>query len=349
MKKNYVIPIFIPHAGCPFSCVFCSQRGITGLSAPVPPHEIGPIVACYLKTIPPRGAHVELGFFGGSFTGIPMALQSDYLSQAMPFIQAGRLHDIRLSTRPDYIDVPILKNLKKHRVGCIELGIQSMSDDVLRASGRGHSSSDSKKASKMILNYGFRLGHQMMLGLPKSTFEKEIKTARLSVKLGAKQVRIYPTVVLKNSALFDMYKKGRYIPISEQEAIRRSAVLLKYFAGHGVRVIRCGLHPSDGLANRELVAGPYHPAFRQKVETYRIGQIFKQMTKKTGILKSLAGIRYNPSDTAVVIGHHRTNARMLESMFGKKILFADKKSIPGHLSLVYKNGKTGRVSLETTA
>ena len=264
MKKHYVVPFFIPHKGCPHQCVFCNQKKITGEDVPGTKSIPGKIKK-YLSTMPEKGVHIEVGFFGGSFTGLSLKEQEELLSPVKPFIKKGRIKGIRLSTRPDYIDEEGVSFLKSHGVTCIELGVQSMSNKVLQASKRGHLAEDTEKASFIIQEKGLVLGHQMMLGLPLSSFEDELYTAKHINMLGAKQVRIYPVVVIKGTPLADLYRQGEYQVLEETEAIDRAAKLIHYFESNNIKVIRCGLHPSEGLlSGEEYLAGPFHPAFGQK-------------------------------------------------------------------------------------
>jgi radical SAM superfamily enzyme len=262
--KHYTIPFFIPHKGCPHKCIFCDQKRITGEGMPDPAEVPGKIEK-YLSTMPSEGAHIEVGFFGGSFTGLPLKKQEEFLKPARGFLEEGRIKGIRLSTRPDLIDRKITSFLKSSGVTCIELGVQSMSGKVLAAVKRGHTAEDTQRASCMILQEGFELGHQMMLGLSLSGFDEEFYTARRIWQLGARQARIYPVIVIKGTELADLWMKGEYRPLEEGEALERAAELIAYFEPRNIKVIRCGLHPSEGLlSGEEYLAGPFHPAFGQK-------------------------------------------------------------------------------------
>lgn len=262
--KHYTIPFFIPHKGCTEECIFCDQNRITGEKMP-DPATVPVKIERYLSTMPEEDVHVEVGFFGGSFTGIPMWRQDKFLSPVKAFLKKGRIHGIRLSTRPDLITNEKLTFLKRKGVTTIELGVQSMSNKVLKASKRGHTAEDTEKASGKILGKGFNLGHQMMLGLPESGLEEEMYTARRIKELGAREVRIYPTLVIKGTELADMWSRREYKPLSLKEAVERAARLISYFESHNIKVIRCGLHPSKGLeSGEEYLAGPFHPSFGQK-------------------------------------------------------------------------------------
>ena len=229
------------------------------------PADVPEKIERYLSTMPCENVHIEVGFFGGSFTGIPQEDQKKFLDRVRPFLEEGRVHGLRLSTRPDLIDREIVAFLAECGVTCIELGVQSMSPFVLEVSKRGHTPCDTEKASSLILEAGIELGHQMMIGLPSSTLDDEIFTAKKIKEFGAKQVRIYPVIVIKGTELADMWVKNRYRPLGLKEAIERAARLIMYFEKHNIKVIRCGLHPSEGLVSGdEYLAGPFHPAFGQK-------------------------------------------------------------------------------------
>ena len=349
MEKHYfTIPFFIPHKGCPFTCIFCGQKKISGKSKCISPSEISAIIPQYLKTIPAGSSnpHIEVGFFGGSFTGLAIEEQSSYLKEVQPFLAHGQVHGIRLSTRPDFIDQRILDMLKKYKVTCIELGVQSMSDIVLKASKRGHTLRDIRTASDLILRNGFLLAHQIMVGLPRSSARKEINTARLSISMGATQIRIYPVVVIKDTELADMREKGLYKALKEYEAIKRCAKLMLLFEKNGVKVIRCGLHPSRGLiTGEEIVEGPFHQAFRQKVETYIYGNLLKKCLKGTKVRKSVRKIYYNPAESHSILGHKRVNARYIEETILRKNILTPSSLIPkGSIGIEYENGKSTIIS-----
>jgi len=261
------IPIFIPELACPHQCVFCDQAKIIGLNTIPKPNEISKIVETNLATMDDNRI-IDIAFFGGSFTGIPFELQEQYLKEAYSFIKTNRISGIRLSTRPDYIDVQRLELLKKYGVTTIELGAQSTNDSVLIKSGRGHSFKDIQNASKLILDYGFQLGLQMMIGLPGDTFETAKQTANDIVELGANNTRIYPTLVIKGTALEKLYKNGIYQPLSLENAVSWSKEILRTFEKNNITILRVGLHPSEELVDgKSLIAGPFHPSFKEMVMT----------------------------------------------------------------------------------
>ena len=329
MKKHYTIPFFIPHEGCPFSCIFCSQKKISGKSHSIPKNKIPRKISKYLKTISKKNTTIEVAFFGGSFTGIPEDKQVGYLKKVLPFIIEGKIKSVRLSTRPDFINQNILNILKKYKVSTIELGVQSTSDDILRISKRGHTRKDIKKASSLILKNKFHLGHQIMVGLPGSTFLKELKTARDAVLMKASEVRIYPTIVVKGTELARKWKKRLYKTLTEKEAIDRCAKLLIFFKSNKIRVLRCGLHPSEGLiSGRDILAGPFHQAFGQKVKARVYGDSIKKFLKKEKTLDLIERILFNPKEAAYVIGYKRENAMHVEALLKRHKIFFSSESIP---------------------
>lgn len=267
-KSHYIIPIFVPHEGCPHDCVFCNQNSITGVSNnSVNAITVKNTIEEYLSTIKREGSTVEVSFYGGTFTAINMDKQKELLEVAKHYKDKGIIDFIHLSTRPDYINHEILINLKKYSADIIELGVQSMDDEVLKRSGRGHTYGEVVEASKLIKEYGFTLGHQIMLGLPGDTFEKDIITTQKSIDLKPDIARIYPALVVKNTPMEKMYDCGEYKPYSLDEAIEISKTIYSMFIANDIRVIRIGLQPTEEINyGKDLIAGPFHPAFRELVE-----------------------------------------------------------------------------------
>jgi histone acetyltransferase (RNA polymerase elongator complex component) len=266
MGKFKIIPIFVPHKGCPNQCSFCNQKHITGQLLETTPKMAEDIIKKYLTTIDTDRFHTEIAFYGGSFTAIDIDYQTSLLKIAYKYVQTGQIKGIRLSTRPDAIDYEILDNLKKYGVTEIELGVQSMCEDVLELNKRGHSAEHVKDAVSKIREYGFSLGLQMMVGLIGDTYEKSIYTANEICKLKPDFVRIYPTLVFNNTDLADMYYRGEYKPLSTDEAVIICKELLDLFEKrNGIKVIRLGLLMNETEAKENFIAGPYHPRFRELV------------------------------------------------------------------------------------
>lgn len=262
-----IIPIFVPHAGCPHDCCFCDQKKISGHKEPPSAEEIKKTVDTYLDIIKNYSV-VQIAFFGGSFTAIPREMQEMFLKTVNPYIKDGLVDSIRLSTRPDYIDGETLSMLKEYSVKTIELGAQSMDDDVLLASGRGHTAADTACAADLIRAYGFELGLQTMTGLPGASYESDLYTADRIIELKPQIVRIYPTVVIRDTFLHKMYDKGIYKPPSLEKTVDLCAELMVKYTNKNVKVIRMGLQSSDGISiGGDIVAGPYHPAFGQLVKS----------------------------------------------------------------------------------
>lgn len=263
--KHANIAVFVPHSGCPQQCSFCNQKTISGKSKQPTAADVDS--AC--KTAMLSGcenAFVQLAFFGGSFTAIERAYMLSLLEAAQPYIKNGFLNGgIRISTRPDFIDDEILTLLKKYGVRAIELGAQSTDEKVLSLNKRGHTSADIFESAKIIKEYGFELGLQMMTGLYGSTAEKDIKTAEDFILMQPDTVRIYPTVVLKNTLLGELFEKGEYNPPDVENTVELCAELLQKFEINGIKVIRLGLHAQDGV-EQDYLAGAYHPALRELCE-----------------------------------------------------------------------------------
>lgn len=257
-----IIPIFIPHEGCPNDCAFCNQRTISATSAAPSIDDARKIIEEHLLTM--NGKAEQIAFFGGSFTGIEKKKQKEYLSLAYEYISRGCVKSIRLSTRPDYIDEETVKTLLSYGVKNIELGAQSMCDEVLIAANRGHTALDVEKAAEIITSNGAVLGLQMMTGLPNDTAEKCLYTARRFKELGAAETRIYPTVVLRGTLLANMLEKGEYKPQSVEEAVDISARLYRYFNSNGIKILRIGLPDGNDL-RENYIAGAYHPALGEMV------------------------------------------------------------------------------------
>ena len=272
MSKNYyIIPVFISHQGCPHQCVFCNQDRIAGKYEEVFANDVRKIIDEYLETINSKGATIEVSFFGGTFTAIDVNKQKELLEVAREYKQKGLIHKIRLSTRPDAILPYILGYLKEYKVDIIELGVQSLDDEVLRKAGRGHSVNDVIVASKLIKEAGFTLGHQIMPGLPGDSFEIDIETTKKSIEMKPDICRIYPSLVIKDTPMEDMYNRGDYVPYSLDEAVYISGEMLKLYNEAKVKIIRIGLQPTDTITTgKDIVDGPFHPAFRELVEGHLI-------------------------------------------------------------------------------
>ena len=325
MKKEYIIPIFVPHLGCPYACVFCNQTKITGTQKQVTARDVEETIEKYIKVFKDKKNKVEVAFFGGSFTGIEVEKQNELLEAVQKYIRDGKVDSIRISTRPDYINKQILKRLKKCHVKTIELGVQSTNNYVLARAKRNHTFEDVKKASNLIRFYGFTLGHQMMIGLPESTALDEINTAKDLIKLKPKIVRIYPVLVIKQTELEEEYNKGEYEPLSVVQAVERSKDVATLFNKHKINIIRIGLQNTDEITdpkdeNSQVVAGPYHPAFRQLVEGAMWYDAIVSKIKEFNTKVKVVEIKANPEDINNIIGHKKENAEKLKENYDVEIV-----------------------------
>ena len=238
--KHYNIPIFISHIGCPNACVFCNQIKINGRETDVTNEDLKNIIEEYLKILP-ADSYKEVAFFGGTFTGISLGRQKEYLEVVKKYLDKGLIQGIRLSTRPDYINKEVMDQLKKYKVTTIELGVQSFDEEVLKKSARYYEIESVYKACEMIKKYGIDLGIQIMPGLPGSTFEKDFETAKKVVEINPVNVRIYPTLIIKDTELEKMYKTGSYEVLSMEEAIKRCRKICALIELNGIKIIRVGL------------------------------------------------------------------------------------------------------------
>ena len=332
MKKEYIIPIFVPHLGCPHQCTFCNQKEISGQTKQVTAKDVKETIEYYLKNFKDDSKYVEVAFYGGSFTAIDERKQNELLEAANEFIKHGRVNSIRLSTRPDYIDKSILKRLKKYNVKTIELGVQSANDYILAKCQRGHTFEDVKKASKLIRFYGFTLGHQMMIGLPESTKLDEINTAKALIKLKPKIVRIYPVLVIKNTPLAKEYEKGEYIPLTVEQAVDRAKDIMQLFNNAKIEVIRIGLQNTEEITDpseesSQVIAGPYHPAFRQLVESGMWYDEIVQKIKKFNIKVMQVTIKANPENINNIIGHKKENVLKLKEFYDVDVVVKPDENI----------------------
>ena len=311
MKKQYIIPIFVPHLGCPNDCVFCNQKSISGQKSNMTKEKAKKIIDDYLESIKDEVAEIEIAFFGGSFTAIEKEKQEELLKVAYEYIKNGKVESIRVSTRPDCIDKETLKRLKKYGVKTIELGVQSANDYILKKANRGHTFADVKKASKMI---------------------DEINTAKALVKLKPKMVRIYPVLVIKNTKLEEEYKEGKYQPLSVVQAVEICKDIVRIFADKNIDIIRIGLQNTEEISDpknegSEVVAGPYHPAFRQLVESAMWYDAIVGKIKKLNAKVKEVEVSVNPIDSNNVIGHKKENVIKLKNTYDVDLILKQDKTI----------------------
>lgn len=321
MKKPLIIPFFIPHVGCPFTCVFCNQWEISGEREAIQPEEIAGYIAAYLpkaRLWPNR--EVEIAFYGGSFTAIPPEKQEQYLQAAAQQKKEGRVNGIRLSTRPDFINEEILERLSFYGVTTVELGVQSLVDEVLKKTGRGHSVADTLTATRLLRKHLFQVGYQLMLGLPGDNRSSARLTGEKAVKAAPDFVRIYPTLVLKGTTLATWYKEKKYQPWSLEQAVETAADWLGTFSFYGIPVIRMGLQAVKNLSpQQDLLAGPYHPAFGELVESRLF---FKQLQIGLSELElqeeTILTLSFHPLAQSKVVGQKKLNLALLKEQYGIK-------------------------------
>lgn len=303
------ISIFVPHLGCPHRCSFCDQNAITGENHEPRPEDVRETVEKGLPYIK-NPDDAEIAFFGGSFTAIDREYMTDLLGAACEYVRDGRVSGIRISTRPDAVDDEILDILKKYKVKAIELGAQSMDNNVLTKNLRGHTAERVVQASRLIKEKGFELGLQMMTGLYASSEKSDRETAEKLAELCPKTVRIYPAVTLKDTLLYRLYNSGEYQPPSLEQSVKLCADLLEFFEQRDIRVIKLGLHASREVEDA-YAAGPYHPAFRELCE----GRIYlKRAVKALGGQKGDFTLYVKKTEISKMVGQSKCNVKALEQM-----------------------------------
>lgn len=328
--KRRIIPVFVPHLGCPHDCVFCNQRSIAGQAEPAAARQV-------IDAINAAGAYTpaELAFYGGSFTGIPAAEQEALLGAAAKFLDTGALTGIRVSTRPDCVDDAALQRLVRHGVTTVELGAQSLDAEVLRLSGRGHTAEDTENAACLIRAHGLELVLQMMTGLPGDSLEKCIDSARRIIALRPDAVRIYPTVIVEDTELERMWQRGDYREHSVDEAVIWCAEIVPLFEEAGIPVIRLGLNPSDELSSGAALGGAYHPAFGELVYSgiylNRARKLLRDAEIAPGASVTLG---VNASELSKMVGQHRGNIARLKKEFS-----------PGSLKIAPAKAEIGEIIL----
>jgi len=328
--KQRILPIFIPQYACPFNCIFCNQKTISGEKEEVSLDRIKRQIEQGLKIN--SDEHVELAYYGVNFTAIDMTFQERLLELANSF---ERIKSIRISTRPDCIDEERLRFLKLYNVRTIELGIQSMFDDVLNACARGHTAQHSKNAMEMIKKFGFFLGIQVMVGLPKSTPEKDIETAKILTSFSPDMARIYPTLVIEGTYLAKMYQKGEYEPLSLHEAVERCSQIKSIFIEKGVNVIRVGLQPTEEINyNAKVLAGPFHPSFGELVDSEII---FRKVVERLhGKKYSKILFMVHPKNYSKLVGQKKSNITRFKQLFA-----------PAEIEVLGSSEQVGRIKIIT--
>ncbi len=324
--KRYIIPVFIPHLGCPNDCVFCNQRKISGKLKPADGDTVKNAIESS-KSALPDDVSAELAFYGGSFTAIPAEEQIALLEAALPFLRTGAISGIRVSTRPDAIEEQCLVRLRNYGVKTIELGAQSMDDGVLRASRRGHGSEDTERAAKLIKKHGFSLILQMMTGLPGDTEEKSVLTAKKLISLSPDGVRVYPTVIIRDTALYELWKRGEYREHSVEDAVNLGARLFKLFEEADIPVIRFGLNPSDELSGGDAAGGAYHPALGELVRSRVYLNLARELLSSTTHDRDII-LGVGRGCVSLMTGQRRSNVSALIKEFGLNTIKVLETDIP---------------------
>ena len=331
-----VIPIFIPHRGCPHQCLFCNQQSITGQNGRARSLnvEIARTIDEWLARSPGRD-EVQVAFYGGSFTCLPAVEQVDMLSSVRSYLESGEVESIRLSTRPDCIDSDGCSLLQKFGVKTVELGVQSLDANVLKKSRRGHTVVHSLEAFRLLRDAGMRVGVQLMVGLPSETTRSFLKGIKEVIQLQPDFVRLYPVLVVKKSGLEDFYHSGEYHPLSLNKAVALTAEGYLRLRRAAIPIIRMGLQPSESL-EQSLVAGPYHPSFGELVQS-RIW--FKRIRRKLAALHSDEKVVISVShrDLSAVNGMNRTNIKRFEALGfrGRFKISTDKCMERGRIKYVF--------------
>lgn len=333
----FIIPVFLPMSGCPHRCTFCNQTAITGIRSRAPQ---GTLVEDALKTFLPLKRHpsrpVQIAFYGGNFLGLPAPAARELLEAATAAINRGEVASLRFSTRPDTISAKTLALVRDFPVETIELGVQSLDDRVLNRTRRGHDAACTVRAARRIKATGYRLGLQMMTGLPGDTPAGALKSAEGIVALAPDFVRIYPTLVLKNSPLAGQFRAGTFTPATLEATIELVSRLFLIFTAAGIRVIRMGLQADESLSSAgTILAGPYHPALGEQVYS----RIFYHLAE-AAIARHPRGthapvIDVHPRHLSRMIGTGRANIGRLEARFKIKKLSvqANPAITPHHLEV----------------
>ncbi len=339
MKKT-IVPFFISHQGCPHRCIFCNQEKIAGSNGNFPtPAEIRDKVAVYRHTSGCQG--VDVAFYGGSFTSIPREDQLRLLHPLQNLLASGEVASIRISTRPDSLDAEAAAFLSASGVCTVELGVQSMDDTVLEQAERGHCAADVEKAVACLKNEGISVGLQLMPGLPGDTWETSVSSLLRTLGLRPDFLRIYPTLVVAGTTLSQRHAEGSYCPLSLGEAVSLCKVLLHHALLAGVPVVRIGLQPTTDLESAgTILAGPYHPAFRQMVESELCFDLLQKLIPHGTDEGEPLSIRCAPARIADVVGQKRSNIQRLVREHGVRIDRVQGDSRLAHFDIVVE-GSSG--------
>jgi histone acetyltransferase (RNA polymerase elongator complex component) len=335
--RHLIVPLFIPHQGCPFQCIYCRQDKITDQPAmPAPASYIKSTLDTSIESPGYSSSRTrEVAFYGGTFTNLPQARMEEVLGVVAPYLHKGLFDSVRVSTRPDCIDPGRLELMRSYGVSTVELGVQSMGDNVLRLSKRGHTSHDVIRAISLLRQYGFRVGVQLMPGLPGDSEAAFNDTIDMVIDLKPDMARLYPAIVLKDTELAAIYYTGEYKPLPLVEAVRICGEGCSRLEENGIPVIRIGLMSSPSLlSGQEIVAGPWHTAFGFLVRSYIHHKGIRAFM--AGIdHRATIGIRAPKREIPLVRGYRNEGLRVLEEISGSRILHvkADDSIPPGRIEV----------------
>ncbi|WP_346354513.1 elongator complex protein 3 [Azotosporobacter soli] len=333
----FIIPLFIPHQGCPHTCSFCNQRTLTGITCPMSVAEGERIIDEQLswkrKTVEQA---VEIAFYGGSFTGLPGEQQEKFLALAARYVTTGKVQGVRLSTRPDYLNDAVIERLRRYGVNTVEIGVQSLDATVLQLAQRGHAAEAAQEARLRLRASSIRCGFQLLLGLPGEDWKSWLKTVQETCRIRPDFIRIYPTIVLAGTELEKLYSKGEYRPLLLHEAVERAAYAKAIFQREGIPVIRIGLQDSSELRQvGRIVAGPFHAAFGEMVESHLFQQVLSdlcgQHERQFGLIRCLE-LGHHAKDVSQIRGNKNNNIQCLQKRYNiGKIIMYETKTPKGQL------------------
>lgn len=320
-RQRMIVPIFIPHQGCPYRCVFCNQNEISGVEKEEDQTRLDSAFDTYLnarslKELPPIR---EAAFYGGTFTALPVQRQKFLLSSVQVWVDQGYIQSMRLSTHPGAVDAGAFALLDQYSVKIIELGVQSTDPEVLSRSGRGDTPESLEMAVHLIQSKGYQLGLQLMLGLPGDSEDVFQQSVSDTLRFKPDFVRIYPALVVRGTALYEMYKNGEYIPWSLDRTVNALKSAMKRFEDAGIPVIRLGLHPEPSLL-ANIVDGPHHPALRSLVESRICFDALSDLLSQEAVLPDRVTFKVPLRKISNYTGHRKENILMLKEKFAIKEL-----------------------------
>lgn len=315
-NKPFIIPVFLPHAGCPHQCVFCNQTLISGVRSKISANDVRHAVESFLKYKNEGRGPIQIAFFGGNFLGIKMDKIKRLLAEAARFVKAGRVDSIRFSTRPDTIDHPRLDVIKDFPVSTVELGAQSMDDAVLRAAKRGHTCADTQSAVQRLKEFNYEIGVQLMVGLPGDDPARWLASARQVAELKPDFIRIYPTVVVAGTPLARLYQAGHYTPLSLKNAVAQVKEMYRFFTRNNIQVIRMGLQATNDLQQGStILSGPYHPSFGHLVYSEIFFDMALSAIRSENLKREAIALHVHPHSVSKMRGLKNENMKKLRRKF----------------------------------